>query len=80
MKFSFDICIYFVNYIILGDEDRKRICGPPPDISEKLEEEMASLGDDHRINIVEALRNLSKTLIESLKDQEGIILQVFARW
>jgi len=61
------------------DEDRKRICGPPPDISEKLEEEMASLGDDHRINIVEALRNLSKTLIESLKDQEGIILQVFAR-
>uniref|UniRef100_A0AC34Q8J4 Uncharacterized protein n=1 Tax=Panagrolaimus sp. JU765 TaxID=591449 RepID=A0AC34Q8J4_9BILA len=34
-------------------DTRKRIRGPPPDMSEKLEEEMATLGDNPNVNIVE---------------------------
>uniref|UniRef100_A0AC35FLX5 Nuclear cap-binding protein subunit 1 n=1 Tax=Panagrolaimus sp. PS1159 TaxID=55785 RepID=A0AC35FLX5_9BILA len=60
-------------------QGRKKICGPPTDMSGELEELMATIGDNADKNIVETLESLRTTLIESLETQESLIINIFAR-
>uniref|UniRef100_A0AC34FKE1 MIF4G domain-containing protein n=1 Tax=Panagrolaimus sp. ES5 TaxID=591445 RepID=A0AC34FKE1_9BILA len=53
---------------------RKKICGPGADMSDELEELMATIGDNAEKNIVETLESL-----QNLETQESFIINVFAR-
>uniref|UniRef100_A0A7E4VBE2 Nuclear cap-binding protein subunit 1 n=1 Tax=Panagrellus redivivus TaxID=6233 RepID=A0A7E4VBE2_PANRE len=61
------------------DDERKRICGPGPDVTTHLEELMVHVGDNKDANIVEVLKSLRDLLSQNVEKEEAFIVGQFAR-